>query len=137
MYVFFLPLNERYGRTSIPVNGWTGTAKESRFILKIVFSLTKVTVIFPLIMMTLFADTTKSLLRFVLYYCRRYILSIENKSIIKEADQSFQIRKLGKQTVSILAHEEHPIINAKKKSCLKKVSTFILNNYAVWVVAQI
>ena len=70
--------------------------------------------------MTLFADTTKSLLRFVLYYCRRYILSIENKSIIKEADQSFQIRKLGKQTVSILAHEEHPIINAKKKILLKK-----------------
>lgn len=45
--MYFLPLNERYGRTSIPVNGRTGTAKESKFILKIIFSLTEVTAIFP------------------------------------------------------------------------------------------
>lgn len=54
-YAFFLPLNERYGRTSIPVNGRTGTEKESKFILKIVFSLTNVGIfIFQVLMIDTF-----------------------------------------------------------------------------------
>lgn len=67
-YFFFLPLNERDGRTSIPVNGRTGTEKESKFILKIVFSLTNVGVfIFQVLMIDTFCiDITKSLLHFVL-----------------------------------------------------------------------
>lgn len=54
-FVFFLPLNERYGRTSIPVNGRTGTAKESEFILKVEFSLTSVD-IFKVLMSYIFAQ---------------------------------------------------------------------------------
>lgn len=64
-FVFFLPLNERYGRTIIPVNGTTGTAKESKCILKVEFSLTSV-VILKVLMSDVFADITKSLPQFVL-----------------------------------------------------------------------
>lgn len=71
-------------------------------------------------MTTLSADTTKSHLHFVLHCCREYIFGTENKTIIKEADQSFHIRKLGKQIESILAYKEHSIITVKKNPVWKK-----------------
>jgi len=56
-FICFLPLNERYGRTSIPVNGRTGTAKESKFVLKKAFSLTSVVIlIFNALISDIFAE---------------------------------------------------------------------------------